>query len=109
MHAEEGLQVQASEVLISFVDAQVVEIVMDLGRPPLARFPAGDLRLSEEVITLEDLQHAIDRVCRARASLRLPSLKLFWQLAPCRVLPACFRHHDAWRTRKECSLGLSPP
>lgn len=35
---------------------------MDLGRPPLARFPAGDMRLSDDVITPEDLQHAINMV-----------------------------------------------
>ena len=40
----------------------MVEIVMDLGRPPLARFPSGDVRLSDDVITQADLQHAIGKV-----------------------------------------------
>ena len=45
--------------------AQLVEIVMDLGRPPLARFPAGDLRLADDVISSADLDHAISKVAPA--------------------------------------------
>ena len=41
---------------------QLLEIVMDLGRPPLARFPSGDLRLADEVISNADLDHAISKV-----------------------------------------------
>ena len=41
---------------------QLVEIVMDLGRPPLARFPSGDLRLADDVISSADLEHAISKV-----------------------------------------------
>ncbi|KAL4421440.1 hypothetical protein ABPG75_010731 [Micractinium tetrahymenae] len=41
---------------------QLLEVVMDLGRPPLARFPSGDLRLSEEAVSVEDLQYAVDQV-----------------------------------------------
>ena len=41
---------------------QLVEIVMDLGRPPLARFPSGDLRLADDVISNADLDHAISKV-----------------------------------------------
>jgi stage III sporulation protein SpoIIIAA len=35
---------------------------MDLGRPPLARFPTGDVKLSDEVITHADLEDAINKV-----------------------------------------------
>ena len=35
---------------------------MDLGRPPLARFPSGDLRLADDVISNADLAHAISKV-----------------------------------------------
>ena len=35
---------------------------MDVGRPPLARFPAGDVRLSETLITYADLDEAIAKV-----------------------------------------------
>ena len=35
---------------------------MDLGRPPLARFPSGDLRLADDVISNADLDHAISKV-----------------------------------------------
>lgn len=37
----------------------LIEVVMDLGRPPLARFPGGDVRLSESPITDGDIQHAV--------------------------------------------------
>ncbi|PKI74562.1 hypothetical protein CRG98_004889 [Punica granatum] len=41
---------------------QLIEVVMDLGRKPLARFPSGDWVISEEPISLEDLKHAISKV-----------------------------------------------
>ncbi|MQL88931.1 hypothetical protein Taro_021494 [Colocasia esculenta] len=41
---------------------QLVEVVMDLGRRPFARFPAGDFVLSDNPITPRDLQHATSRV-----------------------------------------------
>ncbi|CAK0785286.1 hypothetical protein CVIRNUC_008492 [Coccomyxa viridis] len=41
---------------------ELVEIVMDLGRPPLARFPSGDLRLADDVISSADLEHAISKL-----------------------------------------------
>lgn len=31
-------------------------------RPPLARFPSGDLRLAEEAVSAEDLQYAVEQV-----------------------------------------------
>lgn len=40
----------------------LIEVVMDLGRKPLARFPSGDFILSDHPITLDDLQHAISKV-----------------------------------------------
>eukprot|EP00967_Tisochrysis_lutea_P105698 scaffold161356_cov15-Tisochrysis_lutea.AAC.1 len=36
---------------------------MDLGRSPIARFPNGDVKLSEQPITSEDLDFAIQKVC----------------------------------------------
>lgn len=41
---------------------ELLEVVMDLGRPPLARFPTGDFRLAEEPVTSEDLEFAIEQV-----------------------------------------------
>lgn len=41
---------------------ELLEVVMDLGRPPLARFPGGDVKLSEEPVTAEDLAQAVDKV-----------------------------------------------
>ncbi|KAJ4837379.1 hypothetical protein Tsubulata_006279 [Turnera subulata] len=40
----------------------LVEVVMDLGRKPLARFPSGDFVLSDCPITLQDLDHATSQV-----------------------------------------------
>lgn len=41
---------------------KLVEVVMDLGRKPLARFPSGDWIISEQPVMLEDLHHAISKV-----------------------------------------------
>ncbi|OWM81465.1 hypothetical protein CDL15_Pgr007503 [Punica granatum] len=41
---------------------QLIEVVMDLGRKPLARFPSGDFVLSDCPITHEDLGHATSQV-----------------------------------------------
>ncbi|CAN4075575.1 unnamed protein product [Withania somnifera] len=40
----------------------LIEVVMDLGRKPLARFPSGDFILSDHPITLDDLQQATSQV-----------------------------------------------
>ncbi|KAK8970249.1 hypothetical protein KSP40_PGU022570 [Platanthera guangdongensis] len=40
----------------------LVEIVMDLGRRPLARFPSGDFVLSDRFISVEDILHATTQV-----------------------------------------------
>ncbi|XP_026658768.1 protein SEEDLING PLASTID DEVELOPMENT 1 isoform X2 [Phoenix dactylifera] len=40
----------------------LVEIVMDLGRRPLARFPSGDFFLSYRPISAQDLHHATSQV-----------------------------------------------
>lgn len=41
---------------------QLIEVVMDLGRKPLARFPSGDFVLSDDLITVGDLEHATSLV-----------------------------------------------
>lgn len=41
---------------------QLIEVVMDLGRKPLARFPSGDFVLSESPITVQDLEQATSQV-----------------------------------------------
>ncbi|CAL9089958.1 unnamed protein product [Musa acuminata var. zebrina] len=41
---------------------ELIELVMDLGRKPVARFPSGDWIMSEEPVGLEDLRHAISKV-----------------------------------------------
>ncbi|KAK6774759.1 hypothetical protein RDI58_029998 [Solanum bulbocastanum] len=42
--------------------SNLIEVVMDLGRMPLARFPSGDFILSDQPITLDDLQQATSQV-----------------------------------------------
>ncbi len=42
--------------------AQLLEVVMDLGRPPFARFVTGDVLLSEEPVSSEQLDYAIEQV-----------------------------------------------
>ncbi len=42
--------------------AKLVEIILDLGRRPEARFPGRAEYLSEDFITHEDLKHCVDRV-----------------------------------------------
>ncbi|XP_059628358.1 protein SEEDLING PLASTID DEVELOPMENT 1 [Cornus florida] len=41
---------------------ELIEVVMDLGRKPLARFPLGDWDISQQPVKLEDLHHAISKV-----------------------------------------------
>ncbi|EFJ29237.1 hypothetical protein SELMODRAFT_410877 [Selaginella moellendorffii] len=38
---------------------EIVEIVLDLGRRPIARFPSGDWSISQEPVTIADLEDAI--------------------------------------------------
>ncbi|XWS66223.1 hypothetical protein CRYUN_Cryun05aG0181200 [Craigia yunnanensis] len=41
---------------------ELIEVVLDLGRKPLARFPSGDWVISEQPVKHEDLRHAISKV-----------------------------------------------
>ncbi|XP_039005068.1 protein SEEDLING PLASTID DEVELOPMENT 1-like [Hibiscus syriacus] len=41
---------------------ELIEVVMDLGRKPLARFPSGDWIISDQPVKHEDLVHAISKV-----------------------------------------------
>ncbi|XP_050275801.1 protein SEEDLING PLASTID DEVELOPMENT 1-like [Quercus robur] len=41
---------------------ELIEVVMDLGRQPLARFPSGDWVISEQPVKHEELKHAISKV-----------------------------------------------
>lgn len=44
----------------------LIEVVMDLGRKPLARFPSGDFVLSDHHISMDDIQHATSQVRQHR-------------------------------------------
>lgn len=41
---------------------ELIEVVMDLGRKPLARFPTGDWVISETPVTQQDLKLAVSKV-----------------------------------------------
>lgn len=41
---------------------QLIEVIMDLGRKPLARFPSGDFVLSDCPITVQDIDYATSQV-----------------------------------------------
>lgn len=41
---------------------ELIEIVMDLGRKAIARFPSGDWIISQQPVNLEDLNHAVSKV-----------------------------------------------
>jgi stage III sporulation protein SpoIIIAA len=41
---------------------ELLEVILDLGRLPEARFPAGDVGLDDQEITLEDLDYVVQRV-----------------------------------------------
>ena len=41
---------------------QLIEVVMDLGRKPLARFPSGDFVLSDCPIAVQDIEFATSQV-----------------------------------------------
>lgn len=43
-------------------NVQLVEVILDLGRPPVARFSGEDVRLSEDLVTRLDLQAAVEQV-----------------------------------------------
>uniref|UniRef100_A0A2P2L3P2 Uncharacterized protein MANES_15G091200 n=1 Tax=Rhizophora mucronata TaxID=61149 RepID=A0A2P2L3P2_RHIMU len=51
----------------------LVEVVMDLGRKPLARFPSSDFVLSDSLITLDDLERATSQVTLDYSIIALPS------------------------------------
>ncbi len=40
----------------------ILEVVLDLGRPPEARFIAGDFQLADGEVTEEDLQYVVERI-----------------------------------------------
>ncbi len=44
------------------VCAPPLQVVLDLGRPPVARFPSGDVKLSHTAITAQDLEWAVQQV-----------------------------------------------
>ena len=52
--------------------ASLVEIVMDLGRVPFARFAAGEAALSSEPVSAADLEEAVTQVTLLMPKSRKP-------------------------------------
>lgn len=48
---------------------ELVEVVMDLGRRPIARFPSGDWVISDQPVTADDLRQAVSKVARTNLHL----------------------------------------
>lgn len=55
----------------------LIEVVMDLGRRPLARFPSGDSALSGLPVTFDDLRHAVSQVAPLPILRRLLRFRVF--------------------------------
>ncbi|KAL4554349.1 hypothetical protein LXL04_039570 [Taraxacum kok-saghyz] len=83
----------------------IEEVVMDLGRKPLARFPSGDFVLSDHLITVDDLEHATSLVNMILTLLltRLVILPLITELESAEL---CHRI-SAIRNRKGAIIGLT--
>ncbi|KAF5729472.1 hypothetical protein HS088_TW21G01638 [Tripterygium wilfordii] len=50
------------ELLVHREIGNLIEVVMDLGRKPLARFPSGDWIILEQPVRDQDLKHAVSKV-----------------------------------------------
>ncbi|KAH0897766.1 hypothetical protein HID58_047334 [Brassica napus] len=51
--------------------SELIEVVLDLGRKPLARFPSGDFIISDDAVRVKDLQFAFTNDNRAGISRTL--------------------------------------
>jgi stage III sporulation protein SpoIIIAA len=58
------------DVLGSLPEGNLLEIVMDLGRPPQARLTGGVVRLAETPVTRQDLEHVLSQLGRFSADNR---------------------------------------
>lgn len=68
----------------------LIEVVMDLGRKPLARFPSGDFVLSDHPISMEDILHATAQVCWFSAWRTTFQLYLQFSLFFLVIILCCF-------------------
>lgn len=50
--------------------SELIEIVLDLGRKPLARFPSGDFVISDDAVRVKDLEFAVSQVGECSSSLK---------------------------------------
>uniref|UniRef100_A0A2P2K340 ATP binding protein n=1 Tax=Rhizophora mucronata TaxID=61149 RepID=A0A2P2K340_RHIMU len=73
---------------------ELIEVVMDLGRQPLARFPSGDWVISEQPVKLEDLRHAVSKVGEFSDDNRSG-------------IDSCLHRISAIRNRKRQIIGLT--
>ncbi|CAI7821756.1 unnamed protein product [Closterium sp. NIES-53] len=62
----------------------LVEVVLDLGRRPVARFPLGDVFLCEEVVTAGDIEYCVSQVAPSLSPSPPASVPLAISLTACK-------------------------
>ncbi|KAK9824105.1 hypothetical protein WJX72_007767 [[Myrmecia] bisecta] len=81
---------------------QLVEVVLDLGRPPLARFPSGDVQLLDSPVTLEDLQHVVSQLGEFGGDNRAGIDRTLHRIS-------CIRNRDLKIIGLTCRVGRAVP
>eukprot|EP00803_Ostreobium_quekettii_P000582 evm.model.scf_964EXC.7 EVM.evm.TU.scf_964EXC.7 scf_964EXC:34961-41894(+) len=81
---------------------QLLEVVMDLGRVPIARLPSGDCWLSEDVVSLEDIDFAVAQVSDFGADNRAGIEKTLHRIS-------CMRNREGKIVGLTCRVGRSCP
>ncbi|CAI5528354.1 unnamed protein product [Closterium sp. Naga37s-1] len=61
----------------------LVEVVLDLGRRPIARFPLGDVFMCEEVVTAGDIEYCVSQVAPSLSPSPPASVPLAISLTAC--------------------------
>jgi stage III sporulation protein SpoIIIAA len=51
-----------------------VEVILDVGRVPVARFPSGDIKLAADKVTYDDIDAAVSKVSDSCLDLLASSL-----------------------------------
>lgn len=92
---------------------ELLEVVMDLGRPPTARFPGRDEKLSDLPVVQEDLDYAVAQVCvcggGVLATLRgLAVVVVVVAVAGVKFVYASSCLHDVAAQAKKSHCWLSP-
>ncbi len=87
---------------IARMPLQLVEVVLDLGRPPLARFPESEMALSDGLVTREDLDHATLQVSAFGADNRAGIDRTLHRVS-------CMRNRDGYIVGLTLRVGRAIP